>query len=139
MRDVELIRERWVLWFHTLLNTKSPKLDPKIAEAFGQWPVNIPLGVQPMMQVGPDGIPVELFKITLNGDPALRQRLLDIITGIWRGKRFRNSGKMPLSRCSTRRRIGQNVETTGVSHWWCTLERYCSRSSLVASVITASV
>ena len=34
---------------------------------------------------GPDGIPVELFKIALNGDPALRQRLLDIVVGIWRG------------------------------------------------------
>ena len=33
LRDVELIRERWVRWFHTLLNTKSPKLDPNIAEA----------------------------------------------------------------------------------------------------------
>ena len=31
-RDVELIRERWVRWFHTLLNTKSPRLDPNIAE-----------------------------------------------------------------------------------------------------------
>ena len=35
--------------------------------------------------VGPDGVPVELFKITLNGDPALRQRLLDIVVGIWMG------------------------------------------------------
>ena len=35
--------------------------------------------------VGPDGVPVELFKIALNGDPALRQRLLDIVVGIWRG------------------------------------------------------
>ena len=32
--------------------------------------------------VGPDGILVELFKIALNSDPALRQRLLDIVTGI---------------------------------------------------------
>ena len=31
--------------------------------------------------VGPDGVPVELFKIALNGDPALRQRLLDIALG----------------------------------------------------------
>ena len=31
-----LIRERWVRWFHTLLNTKSPKLDPNIAEALDQ-------------------------------------------------------------------------------------------------------
>ena len=29
LRDVELIRERWVRWFHTLLNAKSPRLDPK--------------------------------------------------------------------------------------------------------------
>ena len=108
MSDVELIRELWVRWFHTLLNTKSPKLGPDIAEALDQWPVNTSLGVQPTMHelidvirslenrkaVGPDGIPVELFKIALNGDPALRQRLLDIVIGIWRGERFRNSEKM---------------------------------------------
>ena len=106
LRKVELIRERWVLWFHTILNTKSPKLDPNIAEALDQWPVNTPLGMQPTMQelidaifslangkaVGPDGILVELFKIALNGDPALRLRLLDIVIGIWREERFRNSG-----------------------------------------------
>ena len=80
LRDVELIRERWVR-FHTLLNTKSPKLDSIFAEALDQWPVNTPLGVQPTMHelidvirsltngkaFGPDGIPVELFKIALNG------------------------------------------------------------------------
>ena len=36
LRDVELIRERWVRWFHTLLNTKSPRLDPNIAEGLDQ-------------------------------------------------------------------------------------------------------
>ena len=36
--------------------------------------------------VGPDGVSVELLlKITLNGDPALRRRLLDIVVRIWRG------------------------------------------------------
>ena len=59
----------------------------------------MPLGVQPTIQeltdairslvngkaVGPDGVSVELFKITLNGDPALRRRLLDIVVRIWRG------------------------------------------------------
>ena len=30
LRDVELIRERWARWFHTLLSVKSPRLDPKI-------------------------------------------------------------------------------------------------------------
>ena len=35
--------------------------------------------------VGPDGVSVELFKITLHGDTALRRRLLDIVVCIWRG------------------------------------------------------
>ena len=39
--------------------------------------------------VGPDGASVELFKIPLNGDSALRRRLLDIVVRIWRG------GKVP--------------------------------------------
>ena len=99
LRDVELIRERWVQWFHTLVNAKSPRLDPNIAEGLDQWPENMPLGVQPTMQklkdairslangkgIGPDGISVELFKVTPNGDPALRWRLLDIVVRIWRG------------------------------------------------------
>ena len=99
MRDVELIRERWARWFHTLLNAKSSKLDPSIAEDLDQWPENMPPGVQPTMQeltgairslangkaIGPDGVSVELLKITLNGDPALCGRLLDIVLCIWRG------------------------------------------------------
>ena len=35
--------------------------------------------------VKPDGVSIELFKITLNGDTALRRRLLDIVVRIWRG------------------------------------------------------
>ena len=34
--------------------------------------------------IRPDGVSVELFKITLNGDPALRRRLLDIAVRVWR-------------------------------------------------------
>ena len=79
------------------IHTKSPKLDPNIAEGLDQWLENMPLGVQPTMQeltdairslangkaVGPDGVSVELVKIILNGDPALRRRLLDIVVRIW--------------------------------------------------------
>ena len=36
--------------------------------------------------VGPDGVSVELFKITLNGDPTLRGRLLDILVCTCRGR-----------------------------------------------------
>ena len=99
LRDVELTRELWVRWFYTLLNTLSPRFDPNIAEGLDQWPENMPLGVQPTMQeltdairslangkaVGPDGVSVELSKITLNVDPALHRRLLDSVVCIWRG------------------------------------------------------
>ena len=44
LRDDEVICERWVRWFHTLLNTKSPKLDPNITEGPEQWPENTTLG-----------------------------------------------------------------------------------------------
>ena len=87
LKDVELIRERWVRWFHTLLNAKSPRLEPNIAEGLHQWPEYMSLGVQPTMQdltgairslangraVGPDAV------------SALRRRLLDIVVCIWRG------------------------------------------------------
>ena len=70
-----------------------------MAEGLEQWPENTTLANQPTMHeltdairsltngkaVGPGGIAVELFKINLNGGPALRQRLLDIVVGIWRG------------------------------------------------------
>ena len=85
-------------WFYILLNAKSPRLDPNIAEGLDRWPETMPLGVQPTMQeltdairslenrkpVGPDGVSVELFKITLNGDPAMRRRLIDIVVHTWR-------------------------------------------------------
>ena len=100
LRDVELIREQWVRWFRTLLNAKSSRIDPNIAEGLDQWPEDMPLGVHTTMQeltdairslangkaVGPDGVSVELFKITLNGDPALRRRLLDIVVLIRGGR-----------------------------------------------------
>ena len=47
LQDVELIRERWIQWFHTLFNGKLPKLDLNIVD---QWPENMPLGVQSTMQ-----------------------------------------------------------------------------------------
>ena len=95
LRDVVVIRERWVR-FHTLLNAESPRLDPNIAEGLDQWPENMLIGGLPMMQeltdairslangkaAIPDGVSVELFKNTLNCDPALRRRLLDIVVRI---------------------------------------------------------
>ena len=79
---------------------KSPRLDPNIAVGLHQWPENMTLRVQPTMleqigairslvngkAVGPDGVSVEPFKTTLDGDSALRRKLLHIIVVcIWRG------------------------------------------------------
>ena len=47
LRDVKLIRERWVRWFPTLLNAKSPRLDPSNAEGLDQLPEILPLRVSP--------------------------------------------------------------------------------------------
>ena len=38
LRDNALTGERWVRWFHKLLNTKSPNLDPSIVDELKQWP-----------------------------------------------------------------------------------------------------
>ena len=82
------------------------------------------VGVQPTIQdltdaihsfangkktVGPDVVSVKLFKITLNDDPALRRRLLDIVVISMylegRGGCRSSSGNMPSSWYSTKRRI----------------------------------
>ena len=65
--------------------------------------------------VGPDGASVELFKITLNSDPALHRRLLDIAVRIWRGRaRCHSSGKMPSSWYLTKKRIRQSDNYRGI-------------------------
>ena len=64
-----------------------------IAEGLQQWPENMSFRVQPTMQelistirsmangkgVGPDGVSVERFEVALSGDPAPRQRMLDLV------------------------------------------------------------
>ena len=71
----------------------------------------MPLGVQPTIleltdtvrsltnakAVKPDGVPVELSKNTLNGDPALRQRLLKIEVCFGGVAKSRSSGNMSSS------------------------------------------
>ena len=44
--------------------------------------------------VGSDGVSVELFKMSVKGDPALRRRLLDIGVRIGGGGGCRSSEKM---------------------------------------------
>ena len=77
LRDFELIRKRWVRWFHTLPNAKSSKLDPNIAEDLDdQWPTVKDLAgvihsLANAKAVGPNGVSVELFKTTGLKSPSL--------------------------------------------------------------------
>ena len=87
----------------------------------------MPLEVQPTMQeltdairsvangkaVEPGGVSVELFKITFNGDRALRRRLLDIVVRIWTGGEKPQQSKTSSSWYFTKRKIGQSAVTTG--------------------------
>ena len=75
--------------------------------------------------VGLDRVPVELFKIALNGDPALRQRLLDIVVGIWGEGDVPQQWKDATIKVLHKKRIGQSAAPTGVFRWWCTPARYC--------------
>ena len=103
LRDNALIRERWVRWFHKLLNTKSPTLDPSIVDELKQWPTCRPLDDVPSRHeveeairalanreaVGPDGLSAELLKVladerelnTLGKIPRYHRRCVE---GRWR-------------------------------------------------------
>ena len=69
--------------------------------------------------VEPDRVSTELLNITLNGHPALRRKLLDIVVCLYylKGGRCRCSGNMSSSWYSTKIKIGHGATTTGVSHW----------------------
>ena len=100
LRDTALIRERWVRWFHKLLNTKSPTLDSRIVDELRQWPPCRPLDDVPSRYeveeairalanrkaVGPDGLPAELLKVLADeGEFNPLGKFHDIIVAVWRG------------------------------------------------------
>ena len=71
LRDKGRIRERWVRFFRSLLNSKSDMLDADIPKRLPQHPVTSALGIEPTEEdiatamkamanakaVGPDGFP----------------------------------------------------------------------------------
>ena len=103
LRDMGFIRNRWVQWFSTSLNTKSPALDPNIVEELKMWPTCTPLDDLPSIfqveetinsmsnrkAVGPDELPTELLKLALYEDRDGYRRILEqyhaIEIAIWRG------------------------------------------------------
>ena len=99
LRDNALIRERWVRWFHKLLNAKSPTLDPSIVNELKQWLPCRPLGdvsskneVEEAIRalanrkaVGPDGLPAELLKVLADEELNTLGKFHDIIVAVLRG------------------------------------------------------
>ena len=79
LRDKGRIRERWMRFFRSLLNSKSDMLDPDIPKRLPQRPVASALGIEPAEDeiatamkamanekaVGPGGLPAELLKLGL--------------------------------------------------------------------------
>ena len=108
LRDFGFIRERWVRWFHKLLNAKSPTLDPTITDELKVWSPCSPLDDVPSRyevgeairamanrtSVGPDGLPVELLKVLVDerGSDNLAS-LYEIVVAVWRRGRVPHQWK----------------------------------------------
>ena len=103
MRDKGRIRERWVRFFRSLLNSKSDMLDADIPKRLPQHPVANALGIEPTEKeiatamkamanakaVGPDGLPAELLKLGLQQDRTILREVHRLTILIWR------QGKVP--------------------------------------------
>ena len=103
LRDKGRIRERWVRFFRSLLNSKSDMIDADIPKRLPQHPVANALGIEPTEEeiatamkamanakaVGPDGLPAELLKLGLQQDRTILRELHRLTTLIWR------QGKVP--------------------------------------------
>ena len=97
------IRERWVRFFRSLLNSKSDMIDADIPKRLPQHPVASALGIEPTEEeiatamkamantkaVGPDGLSAELLKLGLQQDRTILWELHRLTILIWR------QGKVP--------------------------------------------
>ena len=103
LRDKGRIRERWVRFFRSLLNSKSDMIDADIPKRLLQHPVASALAIEPTEEeiatamkamanakaVGPDGLPAELLKLGLQEDRTTLRELHRLTILIWR------QGKVP--------------------------------------------
>ena len=98
LRDKGRIRERWVRFFRSLLNSESDMLDADIQKKLPQHPVASALGIEPTEEeivtatkamanakaVGPDGLPAELLKLGLQQDRTILRELHRLTILLWR-------------------------------------------------------
>ena len=105
LRDKAAILQRWGRFFSTLLNTKSPKLNPAIIEEVQQRPAapttgdSVPLGSAPTLEEtrrairgmhnwkapGPDFLVAKLLKIDEPAEPIVLERFHAILVEVWTG------------------------------------------------------
>ena len=97
LRDKWRIRERWVRFFGSLLNSKSDMLDADIPKRLPQHPVASALEIEPTEEniitamkamanakaVGPDGLPAELLKLGLQQDRTILRELHRLTIFLW--------------------------------------------------------
>ena len=103
LRDKGRIRQRWVRFFRSLLNSKSDMLDLNIPMRLPQQPVASALGIELTEEeiataikamtkenaVGRDGLPAELLKLGLQQDRTILLEFHRLTTLMWR------KGKVP--------------------------------------------
>ena len=103
LRDKRRIRERWVRFFRSLLNSKFDMLDADIPKRLSQHPVASALGIEATEEdiatamkemanakaVGQDGLPAELLKLGLQQNRTILRELHRLTILIWR------QGKVP--------------------------------------------
>ena len=122
-------------WFHKLLNTKSPTLDPSIVDELKQWPPCRPLDDVPSRYeveeairalatrkgVRPDGLLADLSKVlTDEGELNNLGNFHDIVVAVWRGGDVPQQWKDATTEVLTRRKIGLSVAVVVASPSWLT-------------------
>ena len=100
---INAILKRWRRFFDTLLNSKSPTLNPDVVEQVAQRPTTratrhlaaVPdpeeveaatKGLGNWTAVGPDLLVAELLKIDGDDEPIVRERLRAIFRSVERGR-----------------------------------------------------
>ena len=126
LRDKGRIRERWVRFFRSLLNSKSDMIDADIPKRL-PYPVASTLGIEPTEEeiatamkamanakaVGPDGLPAERLKLGLQqktGPSCGSSIVLPSSSGA--RETSHSSGKMWSLQYSTRRATKRSAKTT---------------------------
>ena len=126
LRDKGRIRERWVRFFRSLLNSKSDMIDADIPKRLPQHPVASAFGIEPTEEeiatamkamanakaVGPDGLPAELLKLGLQQDRTILGSFIGLPPSSGAREKSHGSGKTRSLQYSTRRATRRSAETT---------------------------